>query len=303
MKKSISTFCLCFVFIYCLAQFPEKPIVQPNSNVEQQLENITENNADNETEDDSYLQEMLQYQRNPININTASVSLFSGLRILSPIQVQNIINYRNLLGDFVNIYELQAVPGLDLTTLQRLRPYITVSQNVDLINSLKSRLVGGDNTILIRVSQILEQAKGYVVDPNSGKNFYPGSPQRILLRYRYNFKNNLQYGFLGEKDGGEQFFKVAQKQGFDFYSFHFFAKNTGIIKSLAIGDYTVNVGQGLTQWMSLAFKKSPDVISIKRQADVLRPYNSAGEINFHRGIGITLAKKIGKELCLLPIKM
>ena len=291
MKKSISTFCLCFVFIYCLAQFPEKPIVQPNSNVEQQLENITENNADNETEDDSYLQEMLQYQRNPININTASVSLFSGLRILSPIQVQNIINYRNLLGDFVNIYELQAVPGLDLTTLQRLRPYITVSQNVDLINSLKSRLVGGDNTILIRVSQILEQAKGYVVDPNSGKNFYPGSPQRILLRYRYNFKNNLQYGFLGEKDGGEQFFKGAQKQGFDFYSFHFFAKSTGIIKSMAIGDYTVNMGQGLTQWMSLAFKKSPDVISIKRQADVLRPYNSAGEINFHRGIGITLAKK------------
>ena len=294
MKKCILTFGLGFISIVNMAQVPkapEKPVVQPNSNVEQQLENITENNSDGETEDDSYLQEMLQYQKDPININAASASLLNSLRILTPMQVLNIINHRSLLGNFVNIYELQAVPGLDLATLQRLRPYITVSANADLFNSLKDRLVGGDRTLLFRVSQTIEQAKGYAVDPNSGKNFYPGSPQRLLLRYRYNYKNTLQYGIVGEKDGGEQFFKGAQKQGFDFYSFHFFAKKIGIIKSLAIGDYTVNMGQGLTQWMSLAFKKSPDVISTKRQADVLRPYNSAGEINFHRGIGITLAKK------------
>ena len=293
MRKCILTLCMGLLCIICKAQVPETPekrVVQPNSNVEQQLENITENNADTETEDDSYLQEMLQYQKNPININSASASLLTGLRILSPINVQNIINYRSLLGNFINIYELQAVPGLDLATIQRLRPYISVTQNVDLFSSLGTRLTNGDQTILFRVSQILEQAKGYAVDPNSGKNFYPGSPQRLFFRYRYNYKNNLQYGIVGEKDGGEQFFKGAQKQGFDFYSAHFFAKNLGIVKSLAIGDFTVNMGQGLTQWMSLAFKKSPDVISTKRQADVLRPYNSAGEINFHRGIGITLTK-------------
>ena len=294
MRKCIISFSLGLICIVCKAQVPEtpeKPVVQPNSNAEQQLENITENNADTETEDDSYLQEMLQYQKNPININYAEASVITRLRILSPIQVQNIINYRNLLGNFLNIYELQAVPGLDVATLQRLRPYITVSENADVLLSIKSRLTNGEKTILLRVSQTLEQSKGYAIDPNSGKNFYAGSPQRLLLRYRYNYKNNLQYGFLGEKDGGEQFFKGAQKQGFDFYSFHFFAKNIGVIKSLAIGNYTVNMGQGLTQWMSLAFKKSPDVISTKREADVLRPYNSAGEINFHRGIGITLAKK------------
>ena len=294
MRKCIITLSLGLICVVCRAQVPvvpEKPIVQPNSNVEQQLENITENNADTETEDDTYLQEMLQYQKNPININSASASLLTGLRILSPIQVQNIMNYRSLLGDFVNIYELQSVPGLDLATIQRLRPYISVTENADMFSSLSSRLAGGDRTLLFRVSQTVEQSRGYTVDPNSGKNFYPGSPQRLLVRYRYNYKNSLQYGIVGEKDGGEQFFKGAQKQGFDFYSFHFFAKKIGIIKSLAIGDYTVNMGQGLTQWMSLAFKKSPDVISTKRQADVLRPYNSAGEINFHRGIGITLAKK------------
>ncbi|MBC7421832.1 MAG: hypothetical protein H7334_00085 [Ferruginibacter sp.] len=100
----------------------------------------------------------------------------------------------------------------------------------------------------------------------------------------------LQYGVSGEKDAGEQCFKGAQKQGFDFYSAHLFIRNMGFIKSLALGDFTVNMGQGLTQWQSLAFKKGSDVTNIKRQLAVLRPYNSAGEVNFHRGFGITIAK-------------
>ena len=41
----------------------------------------------------------------------------------------------------------------------------------------------------------------------------------------------------------------------------------------------------------MAFKKSADVLGIKRQSAVLRPYNSAGEFNFKRGIGITVRKK------------
>jgi len=64
MKKCLLTLIFYFLLIICKAQTPElpaRPVVQPNSNVEQQLENITENNADSETEDDSYLQEMMQY--------------------------------------------------------------------------------------------------------------------------------------------------------------------------------------------------------------------------------------------------
>ncbi|HMJ47773.1 MAG TPA: hypothetical protein VK498_10595, partial [Ferruginibacter sp.] len=121
-------------------------------------------------------------------------------------------------------------------------------------------------------------------------NFYPGSPQRILLRYKYNYKGLLQYGIVAEKDAGEQFFKGAQQSGFDFYSAHFFMKNVGIIKSLALGDFTVNMGQGLTQWMSLAFKKGPDILATKRQSPILKPYSSPGEIFFHRGAGITIGK-------------
>ena len=280
------------VFVLFIAVHMHAQVTEPiTPTTEQQLESITENNEDLETEDDSYLQQMVQYINNPINLNTADVAELNQLRILTPIQIQNFILYRTLFGKLVDLYELQAVPGWDVTTIQKIRPYINVSSQVLITNTLNNRLRNGDHSMLVRVTQVPERSKGYLLDSSTATNFYPGSPQKILFRYKYTYKNLFQYGIVGEKDAGEQFFKGKQKQGFDFYSAHIFARKIGIIKSLAIGDFTVNLGQGLTQWQNLAFKKSVDVINIKREADVLRPYNSAGEINFHRGLGITLAKK------------
>jgi Helix-hairpin-helix motif len=277
----------CFLLpIAASAQTPESPA----TTTEQQLENITENNEDAETEDDSYLQQMHQYIKNPLNLNTVDENDLKELRMLNPIQIQNLISYRNLFGKFIDIYELQAIPNWDIELVQKIRPYVSVSDKAVLLHYIYNRLKGGEHTILARVTQTPEKSKGFLIDSSIANNFYLGSPQKILLRYKYQFKNLLQYGIVAEKDAGEQFFKGEQKQGFDFYSAHFFARNVGIVKSLALGDFTVNLGQGLTQWQSLAFKKSADVINIKREAEVLRPYNSTGEINFHRGAGITIAK-------------
>ncbi len=268
------------------AQVPEIP----STTTEQQLENITENNEDLETEDDSYLQEMVQFLKNPVNLNTADENVLKELKVLNPVQIQNLILYRTLMGKLLNIYELQAVPGWDIQTIRKLRPYVTVSNDARLFESLGRRLRGGERSLLVRVTQVLERSRGYLADHASTSSYYPGSPQKLLLRYKYVYKNLLQYGIVAEKDAGEQFFKGNQKSGFDFYSAHVFLRNLGIVKSLALGDYTVNMGQGLTQWQSLAFKKGPDITNTKRQSTVLRPYNSAGEINFHRGVGITIGK-------------
>jgi hypothetical protein len=211
--------------------------------------------------------------------------------IFSPIQIQHIIDYRKLLGNFISIYELQAVPGLDLSLIEKIRPYITVSDVEPVMTSIAKRFKYGSSALLARISTVLEKQKGFKRGPATTDNYYQGSNQKLLIRYKYQYKNLLQYGIVGEKDAGEQFFKGAQQYGFDFYGAHLFVRNTGIIKSLALGDFTVNMGQGLVQWQSLAFRKSVDVPNIKRQLAVLRPYSSAGEINFHRGIGITVAKK------------
>lgn len=280
--------CCLICSIHVVAQVKVAP---PNSDLEQQLENITQNNDDIETEDDSYQLELAQYLKDPLNLNTATAVELTSLRYLNALKIQNLLSYRNYFGKFINIYELQAIPDWDVATIRKILPYVTISSAVSVRTSIGERLKSGDHYLQVKATQVLERSRGYLLDSSTAKNFYPGSPQRIFIRYRYNYKNTLQYGFAAEKDPGEQFFKGAQKKGFDFYTAHFFAKNIGIIKAIALGDFSVNLGQGLTSWMSLAFKKSANVTGIERQAAVLRPYSSAGEIYYHRGAGITIGKR------------
>jgi len=261
------------------------------SNTEQQLEQMAANNADTETEDDMNLQQMAAFIKDPINLNEADAALLQQLHLLTALQIQYFLAYRELVGKLIDIYELQAVPGWDMETIHKIRPYISVSIPVNVAASLKMRLRKGEHVVLLRATQVLEKARGYLIDPAAGTNYYLGSPQKILLRYTYRFKQLLQYGVLAEKDAGEQFLKGKQKAGFDFYSAHIFIRKLGMIRSLAIGDFTVNLGQGLTQWQGLAFTKSADVINIKRESEMIRPYHAAGEINFHRGLAIRIGKK------------
>lgn len=254
---------------------------------EQQLENQTDA-TEEETEDDTYLQDLEQFRKNPINLNTADADELKQLRILSDLQIVNLVLYRNLLGRFLHIYELQAVPSWDVFTIRKIIPFVIVASPVSLSTDMKKRFSEGEHSLLLRLTQVLEKAKGF--DKSTAGTKYLGSPQRIFMRYRYTYKNLLQFGVVGDKDAGEQFFKGKQNKGFDFYSFHLFVRKIGAIQALALGDFTVNMGQGLIQWQGLAFKKSVDVMGVKRQSAILRPYNSAGEFYFHRGAGITIQK-------------
>ena len=184
MRKITIVLFFLFVYMQSIAQMPEKTEKkeeQANTTTEQQLENITNSNEDAETEDDSYLQQMVGYQKNPININYASEAELKELRLLTPIQISNLVSYRNYLGLLINFYELQAIPAWDIVTIQKIRPYISVSKNADFISSIGDRLKAGEHTILVRASQVLEKSKGFQIDPAAGKNYYPGSQQRLFV--------------------------------------------------------------------------------------------------------------------------
>ena len=259
----------------------------PISTIEQQLENLTDVDQA-ETEDDSYHQQWERFRRSPLNLNNADENDLRELKILSGLQIANFISYRKLVGNFISIYELQAIPSWDTQIIKKLLPFITVAEPIDLTEVFRTRFKVGEHTLSFRFSEVLEKSAGF--EKTSTGTKYLGSPPKLFFRYRYQDKNLLQYGIVGDKDAGEQFFKGAQKYGFDFYSFHFFARKLGSVQALALGDFTVNMGQGLIQWQSLAFRKSVDILGIKRQSPVLRPYNSAGEFSFHRGAGITIQK-------------
>lgn len=274
--------CLILLFSFPSIALVSQEKEENNTIAEQQLENQSER-EEGDVEDDSNWQLLEYYKKHPLNINEASEEEWKLLNIVSESQIAGLMRYKNLLGPLIDVYELQAVPGWDIYLIKKLLPFITVHEGLSVNEKLKKRLQQGDNSLIMRYGQVITKTNKQV----SGNSFL-GNPGSILVRYKYQYKNLLQWGVTGDKDAGEPFFGKAQRSGFDFYSVHFFVQKVYKIKSLALGDFTINMGQGLIQWQGFAFKKSSGVLNIKRQGPAIRPYSSPGEFNFHRGAGITL---------------
>ncbi|RYY55436.1 MAG: hypothetical protein EOO09_10500 [Chitinophagaceae bacterium] len=269
----------CSLFFACCAVAQEIPVT-----AERQLEKqaIMEG-AD--PEDDLLVQQLEMYSRHKMDINNEAGEVLLQLGIVSVQQAKTLDDYRRLFGDLIHLYELQAVPGWDLALVRRISPYVEIKTKLPAVKSLASRWKGGEHSIILRFARALSTGEEYRKDEQGIKK-YQGDPMRVFFRHRYLFRDKLQYGITAEKDAGEQF--RLSKGGFDFYSAHLFIRDIGKVRALALGDFTVNMGQGLVHWQSMAFKKSADAMNIKRQSQVLRPYNSAGEANFFRGIGVSV---------------
>jgi hypothetical protein len=220
-------------------------------------------------EEDAHMQLLNNYLRHKIALNTADEQTLKTLGILTPVQLNNFIQYRNAFGKLLSIYELQAIPGFDTAVINELLPYVQLEES--------DQQSKGDHTILLRYSRDLERSRGYLT------GHYLGSADKVYLRYRYSLPNYISYGFLTEKDAGEE--RLT-----DFFSAHLFVRNYKHIKALALGDFTINMGQGLVNWQAMTTGKGAAVMNVKRESELLKPYASAGEFYFFRGVGITMKK-------------
>lgn len=256
------------------------------------LQDIIENKAqqsESESFDyDANIDELENLKEHPINLNTATASELGDLLLLSPLQISSLLNYIHRFGKLISIFELQAVPGFDMATIHKILPYIRVDSDVTEVKvPIKKLFSKGRITFVSRYRQIIEKSDGYTREDGKG---YLGKPFNLFVRFRYNYGSKLSYGITAEKDAGEEFFKGSNKQGFDFYSGHFFLRDFKALKALALGDYEVRLGQGLIMWSGFGVSKSPAVMDVKKEGAKLRPYTSVNEFNFMRGGAFTVGK-------------
>jgi hypothetical protein len=275
------------------AQVPDQGDPRKENIIEQKIETIAEQAEDENLDYTTLLDELKYYLEHPINLNTATREELEQFGLLDDIQINNLLNHIQKNGRLIAIYELQTIDGFDAVTIQRILPFVTVKLDFNRPNvSWREIKENGQNQLFIRWQRTLEEQVGYALisdsllqlKPNSR---YLGSPDRIYTRYRFNYGTNISWGFTAEKDPGEEFFKGTQKQGFDFYSAHFYLRNIGRLKALAVGDYHAQFGQGLTLWTGLAFGKSIFLTNIKRSGIGIRPYTAVDENRFLRGAAVT----------------
>lgn len=239
------------------------------------------------------------YHQNPLNINKAEYDDLKDLMLLSDIQINNILKHRNDYGDIIRLEELQVIPNMDLETIKRIAPFISVRDPSKFQNSLLRMMTEGKNEVFLKTRTILEEQKGYI--PNSeGITPYAGNNDRYFVRYRHNYENRLRYGITLEKDAGEDFFRGSNKQGFDYTTAHIYLKDySNFLKDIVVGDYSFSLGQGLIEHNNFGSGKSSWVTSIKKGGRAFKPYNSVNENDYFRGVGATLRPMKNVELSLM----
>ncbi len=299
----MNRFSLHIILLFGLFQLPFVAIAQKNKKqeyenkknqiIEQRIEIIAEQTGGEDLDFTTLFDELSNYYDNPVNLNHTTREELRELMLLNDFQINNLFKHIEENGKLISIYELQSIAGWNIQTIQNVLPFVYVADNFSTPHiSIKKLFEEGKQEWFWRWQRILQTQKGFlpvndsILQQNPNAKYY-GSPDRIYTRYRFRFGTNVSWGFTAEKDAGEQFFKGFQKQGFDFYSGHIFLRNIGKLKALAIGDYQVSFGQGLTFATGLAFGKSANTLGIKRSQLNLRPYTSVDENQFMRGGAVT----------------
>jgi len=272
-----------------------------------QLENIaqtTDLNLDYSDLVDAYL----YYSKEPISINSEDNKRLVEMNLMNEIQLRNLNKYILEYGGLYSIYELKTIPGFDVQTIKNIIPFITTEAKREKDKTtFKDVFKYGSNQVILRYQQVMEQSVGYETPIDSAiykpGSAYLGIPQKYYVRYGFNYKNKVRFGFTIDKDAGEVFLKnqlpdtlqalVGSKVNnvFDFVSAHAYVSDLGILKKAVIGDYHLEFGQGLTLWSGLAFGKSAEGIQIKRYGRGIRPNTSANENRFFRGAAATIGLK------------
>ena len=236
---------------------------------------------------------LLLLYENPLDLNQANTETLLNLYILSPNKINTLLEYIENHGKLMSLYELLYIEGFDQATIQRLLPFVTLdptSATKDNRPLLERILSERNNYLILRYERTLEKRLGYSAPESQDDTRYVGDPNEFYLRYRVSKPGDFSLGFTMEKDAGEalKWDPSTNHYGPDFWSAHALFERRGNWRKIIIGDYQLQIGQGLIFGAGFNVGKGAATVSSIQRANLgLRPYTSVLEGAFLRGIGVT----------------
>ncbi|MBP6662514.1 MAG: helix-hairpin-helix domain-containing protein, partial [Paludibacter sp.] len=290
---------VCFLSLFSCVARAQDAVATTDQLIADIFEQYTAEN-DDDIDYDTFYEELMYFAENKINLNKTTREELERLPFLSDIQVENIISHIYRFGALQTIYELQLIDGLDMTDIRRMLPFVIVGEGVDTVKKIYWRdlIRYGKNELFLRLDKGLESKEGYQFLPEEEENATDENAKKYIgdsfyhsLKYRFHYKDRVQVGVTAEKDAGEQF--IGKKHtGYDFYSITAQLKDFGKFKSIVVGDYRANFGQGLVLRSDFGMGKSSYVLNVIPRNSGLKKYSSTDENNFFRGVGATV--RLGK---------
>ena len=195
---------------------------------------------------------ILELQRNGINVNSATREELLALPFLSEQQVMDILEYIHFHGALKSINELISIESIDYSTRQLLHEFLYAGDKPEKgFPSLKNIMTWGKNELSLYTKIPTYKRVG---DASNGD--YLGYPYKFWARYSFSYAKNVRIGIVASQDAGEPFFSQSNKYGFDQYSGFIQINGLGSVESLIVGRYSVSAGMGLVMNNSFSLGKS-----------------------------------------------
>lgn len=252
-----------------------------------QIESFLEDQEDTEINLDDLYALYGGFQTSPLDLNTVTYEDLLQLQLIDEFKILSLLEYRSKYGPIISTEELQIIDGWTVADAKFLSAISTVKGHTNYQLSPFQMARQGQHELYTKWKKVLSTQRGF--DPTSDSR-YLGDNNAYTLRYRYNYENRMKYGLILEKDAGEEFFTGSNRQGFDYFTAHFYLKDySTFLKDLAIGDYTISMGQGLIAHNDFGAGKSAWVNDVKLGGRPIKAYNSVAENFYNRGVAARIS--------------
>lgn len=252
-----------------------------SDDIQRIIEDYVADNERTEEEVEVLYEDLFSLYERPLNLNTASAEDLQRLPFLSAYQIKSLLDYRKRFGQFISLFELQAVYGFDRDLIEKIQPFIALQVE----ERTYKRKVYWKHQLLVRSTAVVEPQEGY--HRADSLSHYQGAPYSALLKYTGALRKTWTWHLTGDQDRGEAWGQHAPVM--DFLSAGVQYQGDKWLKDVIIGDYRMCFGEGLVVNNNFGYGKSSQVLKISQTRPALRRSTSTSEYGFFRGAATRIA--------------
>lgn len=219
-----------------------------------------------------------------ININELTAETLSKLPFITAFQSHSFLRYKNRYGTIYSINELYLITGFHPDLIEKFAMVFDFENpGTQAATKTSFREASLRHRILCQIKYELPQRLGFRPEIDSLHHFL-GSPVKRLIKYELKKGSAIKAGFSLESDAGEVFGFDSLQKGFNFQSAYLMYKGNKIIEKAIIGDFRLNVGEGM---LYSSFRNSKSTLNQGQyRVPDLKKYSSTGEYGYFRGAGL-----------------
>lgn len=214
------------------------------------------------------LQQMEELAAAPRDLNLMTRSDWEALPFLTPLQVEQLVEYREQYGSMKSMNELRMLTALDEPRRQLIQRLFFISEEaLEAFPSL-------DHIARYGRHELLAYGRIPTYERRGDRSGYAGYRYKHWLRYQFNYNDYVKGGIVGAQDAGEPFFSNKNTTGYDYYSLYLQVSRWRQVEMAVVGKYKLSAGLGLVMNNGFSLGKLAMLTQLGRSVKTVRAHSS-----------------------------